>query len=139
MKENNNPNQWKNTNPPTSQIIEDIKNEDSYVCLEQDEIVGVFFFKVHIDPTYLVINGKWLNDEEYGVIHRIASKYNKKGIASFIINWCKQKTNNIRIDTHHDNLPMQNLLLKHNFKYCGIIKLLNGENRIAYQFSTYDK
>ena len=40
---------------------------------------------------------------------------------------------NIRIDTHHDNKIMQHNILKHGFTYCGIIYLLSGDKRLAYQ------
>ena len=42
-------------------------------------------------------------------------------------------TDNIRIDTHKDNKIMQGLLERHGFSYCGIIYLLNGAPRLAYQ------
>ena len=40
---------------------------------------------------------------------------------------------NIRIDTHKDNSIMQHNILKHGFSYCGIIYLLSGDERLAYQ------
>lgn len=43
------------------------------------------------------------------------------------------ETNNIRIDTHWDNKPMQGALAKAGFHYCGIIHLLDGDERLAYQ------
>ena len=39
----------------------------------------------------------------------------------------------IRIDTHEDNVVMQNLLKKLGFKFCGIIHLKNGDKRLAYE------
>ena len=134
MKEQNNPNQWKNSNPTKEQVIDDINKNLSYVCVDK-EIVGVFFFNIDVDPTYLKIDGSWLNDEKYGVIHRIASKTNGKGVGTFCIKWTIAQCDNIRIDTHEDNIPMRNLLAKLGFKYCGIIELFNKEKRLAYQFS----
>ena len=40
---------------------------------------------------------------------------------------------NIKIDTHEDNLIMQKLLEKNSFKYCGVIYLLDGSKRIAFE------
>ena len=34
---------------------------------------------------------------------------------------------------HRDNHIMQHLLAKHGFSQCGIIHLLNGDERLAYQ------
>ena len=38
----------------------------------------------------------------------------------------------LRIDTHRDNKIMQTLLAKNGFQYCGVIRLTNGEPRLAY-------
>ena len=42
------------------------------------------------------------------------------------------ETNNIRIDTHWDNKPMQGALAKAGFHYCGFTHLLDGDERLAY-------
>lgn len=133
MKENNNPDQWKNTNPTEKQVIDDISNGHSFVCVDE-VIVGVFYFNKEVDPTYLKIDGAWINDEEYGVIHRIAVGKNQKGVGTLCIKWVIDQCDNVRIDTHHDNIPMKNLLNKLGFQYCGIIELLNKEKRMAYQY-----
>ena len=39
----------------------------------------------------------------------------------------------IRIDTHRDNIPMQKMLNKNGFIYCGIIYLLDGKERFAFE------
>lgn len=80
MKQTNNPTQWGDHKPAISQIIDDIEKKKSYVCINEEEIVGVFYFNIEEDITYNYIEGNWLNDEEYGVIHRIAVKQNTRGI-----------------------------------------------------------
>ena len=55
MAEHGNPNQWKNTNPPRERVEQDIREGKSYVCVEKDEILGVFYFAIEEDPTYAVI------------------------------------------------------------------------------------
>jgi len=85
------------------------------------------------DSTYTKINGAWLSDAPYSVIHRIARAKNAKGIGAFCINWCLEKAKNIRIDTHKDNAPMLKLLDNLGFTYCGIIWLENGDERLAFQ------
>ena len=39
----------------------------------------------------------------------------------------------IKVDTHKDNISMQKLLRKNDFKYCGIIYLEDGSERIAFE------
>ena len=134
MRETNNPNQWGTTKPTIFQVESDIQKGKSNVCIsDENEIVGVFYFNIEEDPTYNIIDGKWLNDDEYGVIHRIAVKKNTKGIGTFCINWAYEKCHNLKIDTHENNIPMRSLLKKLGFEYCGVIYLLDGNPRNAYQ------
>lgn len=134
MRENGNPTQWGDCYPPLSLLKADIALGNLYVCVEQDEIIGVFCHYIGFDPTYEVIyNGKWLNSLPYGVIHRIAVAKHKKGVASFCFDYCFSRRGNLKVDTHANNIPMQRSLAKNGFKYCGIIHLENGEERIAYQ------
>jgi RimJ/RimL family protein N-acetyltransferase len=134
MQENGNKNQWTEGYPQQKLIEDDIKKGNSYICIDENEIIGTFYFGQEIELTYkLISNGKWMNDETYGVIHRIAVSRNKKGIATYCINWCFELCGNIRIDTHRENIPMQKTLEKLGFKYCGVIHLNNGDERIAFQ------
>ena len=134
MRSSGNPNQWGTTNPPREVVINEIKEGHNYVITNGDTICASFFFNVMEDPTYLVIeDGSWLNDSPYGVIHRIGSDGTCKGVLETALNFAFTKTNNIRIDTHNDNKIMQHLLVKNGFTKCGIIHLLNGDPRIAFQ------
>lgn len=136
MAEHGNPNQWKNTNPSEERIRQDIAEGKSYVCTAENEILGVFYFAIEDDPTYAKIyEGTWANAKKYGVVHRIASAGKAKGVGSFCVNWAFEQFPNIKIDTHHDNIVMQNMLKKNGFSYCGIIYLENGEERLAFQKS----
>ncbi|MGM9551179.1 MAG: GNAT family N-acetyltransferase [Clostridia bacterium] len=133
MADNNNPNQWGSVYPPRQLIENDI--DSMYVCMENDFIACVFYYAQENDPTYDVIyEGSWQNDLPYGVVHRIASSHITKGAARFCLNWAYEKCKNLRIDTHKDNIPMQNLLNSLGFKYCGIIHCDHtGDERMAFQ------
>ncbi len=134
MAETGNPNQWGNMKPKREWIEADIIQGNSYVCVEDDKIAAVFFYKYGEDPTYVKIyDGAWVNDKPYGVVHRIASAGTVKGAGSFCLNWAYEQCCNLKIDTHRDNIVMQNTLKKNGFVYCGIIYLEDGDERIAYQ------
>ena len=134
MADHGNPNQWKKTNPPRERVEQDILEGKSHVCVDGDEILGVFYFAKEIDPTYVTIyEGQWKNEREYAVVHRIASAGKAKGVGSFCMNWAYEQFPNVKIDTHRDNVVMQNMLKKNGFQYCGIIHLANGEERLAFQ------
>ena len=51
----------------------------------------------------------------------------------FCFNECFKMFPSLKIDTHKDNIPMQKVLLRNGFKFCGIIHLENGDERLAYQ------
>ena len=133
MAESGNPDQWGTGYPPEEMIRQDIRNGKSYVNLEGDHIRAVFYFAVEADPTYSYIEGAWLNDAPYGVIHRIAVDDSGRGVAAECFAFAAQQCENLRIDTHEKNIPMQRCLAKNGFTRCGTIYLEDGDPRIAYQ------
>ena len=135
MKNNGNPNQWEDRYPEVSTVENDIKTGISYVCVENGGIVGTFVFFTGEDPTYRVIeNGEWNSDREpYGVIHRVASNGVAKGVTRAAFSYGLERSGYVRIDTHEDNKPMQHLIAKAGFAYCGVIHLADGDPRLAYQ------
>ena len=133
MRSTGNMYQWSAVYPSLESLEQDMARGASYVCVESGRAVATFFFAVADDPTYKVIEGgHWLNDEPYGVIHRIASDGSVKGVLRHVLDFCFSKVANIRIDTHHDNKLMHSALLRYGFCYCGIIHLANGHERLAY-------
>lgn len=134
MRENGNPTQWPETYPNLDDLKNGIADGYHYVCTQDDEIIATFFYKVGVDETYnKIYNGQWINDDEYGVIHKIASR--AKGAGAFCINFAVNDCKNLKIDTHEVNKPMRNLLEKLGFTYCGIVLVEKDEERVAYQKS----
>lgn len=135
MIETGNPNQWVNGYPSRVNLLQDMSEDNSYVCVDEEgEIVATFYYKEGIEPTYARIDdGAWLDDRPYGVVHRIASSGKHKGIAVYCLEWCFQQCGNIRVDTHRENRVMQSILTKLGYQKCGIIYLLSGAERIAFQ------
>ena len=136
MRATGNATQWAGGYPAESLIREDIERGNFYLCMEDGEILGVFYYAEENDPTYDVIyDGAWQNDKPYAVIHRIAVSRDShgKGVAAFIFDSCFARFPNLKIDTHKDNLPMHRALEKRGFVRCGIIHLANGDERIAFQ------
>ena len=101
--------------------------------LAAPHIVAYFALLPSPEPTYSYIDGAWLTDEPYGVIHRMASYPEVHGIFSAIIDYAASRYSHLRIDTHRDNRIMQHLIEKHGFTYCGIIWLQDGTERLAYE------
>ena len=142
MRQSGNMYQWGDGYPSEAVITADIKKNGGFVIEEGDgehqssgKIVGYFAFLPSPEPTYSKIyDGEWLDDtQSYHVLHRIASYPDTHGILSSIMDFSFSHDTNIRIDTHRDNKIMQHNILKHGFTYCGIIYLLSGDERFAYQ------
>lgn len=134
MRANGNMTQWDDSYPSREQIEVDIDNGQCFVGEDTaGKVVMTFVFIMGEDPTYKVIEGQWINNEPYGTIHRIASDGSHSRIVERACDFGFGLTQNIRIDTHEDNHPMQNALNRMDFKKCGIIICRNGTPRIAFQ------
>ena len=135
MARTGNASQWGTAYPPQSLIEDDIQKGCCYagVC-DDGHIHCVFALIGGADPTYLRIDGAWLNDEPYYTIHRIASDGQYHGVFKECIDFCKEKSRNLRIDTHENNATMHHLVKQNGFIRCGIIYLESGAPRVAYHF-----
>lgn len=133
--------QWQNNYPNTETISNDIDNNHSYVLLKDSKIVATAAVSFDGEKTYdSIYEGEWISNNEYAVIHRIAvdSTYKGLGLSSEIIKNVEQLCLNkcihsIKVDTHEENIPMQKLLEKNKFQYCGIIYLEDRSKRIAFE------
>jgi len=135
MKNNGNPTQWGADYPNEEIVVRDISDGNLYVCIENNTIVGVFAFIIGDEPTYQIIeNGAWHSSMQYGTIHRIASDDSIRGISRYCFDFCREKCNYLRIDTHRDNKPMLAAIQKYGFQECGIIHVRDGSERIAFDY-----
>lgn len=137
-----NTSQWQEGYPSRELLKEDIEKEQCFVCIdsnnyyenEEDAIIGVFVLTGAEESYENIYDGEWLDDEPYRIVHRVGSTGDVKGVGQYSIEWSVENYENIKIDTHEDNIPMQNLLDKLNFKRCGYITSeVDGTPRIAYQ------
>lgn len=133
MAAHGNAGQWVNGYPSPELLRQDIAKGQSYIVEADGRAVGTFCFVLGVDPTYKEIEGRWLDDAPYGTIHRIASSGAVKGVADACLKFCRGLILHIRIDTHADNYPMQQWILKNGFTYCGIIHVEDGTPRRAYE------
>ena len=133
--------QWQGEYPQEDIIKEDIDNNVSYVLEVNNQVSAIASIIFGVEETYNeIFNGEWLSNGAYATIHRIAVKNNCKGmgLSNFLIQHVERLCNernikSIKVDTHKNNLVMNKLLLKSGFKYCGIIFLTDGNERLAYE------
>ena len=135
MRSVGNPTQWGNTHPPRESVEEDIRCGVCRVAEDDGRIYAVFALIPGPDPTYSKIDGAWLNDRPYAVMHRVATDGSRHGVMQEIFRYAGLFYDELRIDTHKDNIVMQHAVLHGGFKYCGVIYLANGDPRLAYQRS----
>ena len=136
MRASGNHSQWVDGYPKREMVEDDIARRVSYVIEGDDGIPhAVFMFSVEDDPTYALIeDGDWLDDEPYGVIHRIGSDGQLRGVLGLAVDYCTNVIGSIRIDTHADNAIMHHVLEKRGFERCGTIYCHDGSPRVAYQY-----
>ncbi len=94
--------QWQNNYPNKEIIIADINGGHLFIYEDKEVLATMSVF--NFDPVYEHINGAWLNQNNYIVIHRIAVSNKGLGLKitdrfyKFIFDYFKVK--DIRIDTH---------------------------------------
>ena len=134
--------QWSDEYPSAADVYMDMENGSSYVLCDGDRVIGYSAIVFSDDVNYQKIDGRWLNDESYGVIHRtsILSSCKGKGLAGMFFDYAEKLAkekgiHNMRIDTHKDNVPMQHCIAKHGYTYCGVVYMVNGDGspRDAFQ------
>ena len=91
------------------------------------------------EPAYDAIEGAWLTDGDYVVLHRMAVTDGEKGrgVATEFM-WrveamaCGRGTGSMRVDTNFDNRYMLRMLGRLGFVYCGKVRYRSGE-RLAFE------
>lgn len=135
--------QWQDGYPDEETLMGDINEGESYVVEDKGgEVCATFVLSFRGELTYSVIDGgEWLTpiDTKYGVVHRIAIDDTVRGcgVGELIFKEVEpiaveNNAKSIRVDTHRLNKPMQRILEKLGYKYCGIIYVRDGD-RLAYE------
>jgi GNAT superfamily N-acetyltransferase len=132
--------QWQDGYPTAEIIAADIAKSESYLLENNGVILATAVISFTGEITYNTIDGQWINSNPYVVVHRLAVRdaARRSGLAQQLMLYAEalalnRGINDIRVDTHQDNLAMQALLDRLGYTLCGKITLLSGAARIAYQ------
>ncbi|HUH75315.1 MAG TPA: GNAT family N-acetyltransferase [Chitinophagales bacterium] len=132
-------NQWQNGYPNPQTILDDIANGAAHVLTENEKIIAYVAIIFDIEPAYTIIEGEWLSDGEYVVVHRVAvsKEVKSKGIATHIFKMIEklvieQEIYSIKVDTNFDNIPMLKILDNLGYTYCGEV-YFNHSPRRAFE------
>ncbi|WP_314243024.1 GNAT family N-acetyltransferase [Empedobacter tilapiae] len=131
--------QWQNGYPNLDVVKNDISNGFGYIIENVDNlIIGYIAIIDEIEPAYTAIEGKWLNDDPYIVIHRlaIAQDIKIKGLGTWAMDEIEKiaitkKIQNIKVDTNFDNIGMLRVFEKLGYHYCGEV-YFDGSPRKAF-------
>jgi len=132
--------QWQDGYPAIENITGDIEKGYGYVLCDEDTVIAYGAVVFDGEPTYNDIQGKWLTDLPYVVLHRlaVADEVKNRGVATAfmqkVMELAKQKgIGSFRVDTNFDNLYMHKILSALNFTYCGEIFTERKQQRNAYE------
>lgn len=132
--------QWRPDYPTQQTIHDDIHSGYGYVFEEDAIPVGYCCIIMEEEPAYRHIEGQWVTQNPYAVVHRMAFGTEKRGRglshAAFLTikSLCLSAgIHSIRVDTQEENKVMQHILEKEGFVFCGIIQFGGGPKR-AYEW-----
>lgn len=131
--------QWDENYPRAEHVIADIRNHNGYVIEADGNVVSYGAVVFTGEPAYNDLQGEWLSDIPYVVVHRlaVAQSCQRLGIAERFFYYTEQLAvekgiGSFRVDTNFDNTRMLSLFEKLGFSYCGKISYQQGE-RLAYE------
>lgn len=131
--------QWQTGYPNEGAIAGDLQRGEGYVMEAEGQVRGYACISFAGEPCYNDLEGKWLSDLPYGVVHRMAIDDVCKGKGAapaffrFAEELCRERDiSSIRVDTDGDNRMMQRVLEKQGFTYCGTVCFDNSE-KIAFE------
>ncbi|MCH5715626.1 GNAT family N-acetyltransferase [Niabella hibiscisoli] len=131
--------QWQDGYPNPDTAQEDIEKGWGFVLTEEGAIIAFCALIVNDEPAYDNIDGAWLTNGDFLVVHRVAvsDKVAGKGIATHLFKAIEQYaiTQNIpsiKVDTNFDNPAMLKILEKLQYTYCGEV-MLRGAPRKAFE------
>lgn len=131
--------QWDDSYPARQHIAADIDAGNGYVLFLSGRVIAYGAIVFSGEPAYTSIQGRWLSDRQFVVLHRlaVADEVKRQGIATRFMEEAENLSrakgfHSSRIDTNCDNVYMQRILEKRNFIYCGEIFYERG-SRMAYE------
>jgi GNAT superfamily N-acetyltransferase len=131
--------QWQDGYPNPEVVKKDIEAGIGFVLTEGDTIVGYTAALINDEPAYAGIEGKWLTNDDFVVVHRIAISQNHigKGLSAKMLAFVEDYaiSNNIfsiKADTNFDNIPMMKIFERRGYTYCGEV-YFRGSARRAYE------
>jgi GNAT superfamily N-acetyltransferase len=131
--------QWQDGYPNPEVVKNDIEKGIGYVLTQNQEIIGYCAVLINDEPAYSGIEGKWLSDNDFVVVHRIAiaETHLGKGLSKIMMSFIEElavKNNiySVKADTNFDNYAMMKSFENAGYVYCGEV-YFRGSARKAFE------
>lgn len=125
--------QWQQGYPNLGTVENDIAKGFGYVLTVNDEVAVYAALLLNDEPAYSTIEGAWLSDGEFVVVHRVAvdEKFAGQGLTKKLFDHIEDFTReqgiqSIKVDTNFDNIAMLKILESKGYSYCGEVFLAGG-------------
>ena len=125
--------QWQEGYPNLGTVESDIAKGFGYIMAVDGEISVYVALILNDEPAYSTIEGAWLSNGEFVVVHRVAvdEKFAGQGMVKILFDHIEEFTRShgiqsIKVDTNYDNIPMLKILENKGYSYCGEVVLAGG-------------
>lgn len=125
--------QWQEGYPNLNTVETDIENGFGYVMTVNGEIAVYTALILNDEPAYDNIDGAWLSNGEFVVVHRVAvdEKFAGQGMVKKLFDHIEDFTRfhgiqSVKVDTNFDNIAMLKILESKSYTYCGEVFLAGG-------------
>jgi len=125
--------QWQNGYPNLDTVESDIAKSFGYVMTVDGEIAVYAALILNDEPAYSTIEGEWLSNGEFVVVHRVAvdEKFAGQGMVKKLFDHIEEFTKSngiqsVKVDTNFDNIAMLKILEGKGYSYCGEVCLAGG-------------
>lgn len=131
--------QWQNGYPNLDTVESDIAKGFGYVLTVGGKIAVYAALILNDEPAYSTIEGAWLSNGEFVVVHRVAvdEKFAGQGMVKKLFDHIEDFTRShgiqsVKVDTNYDNTAMLKILESKGYSYCGEV-VLSGGVRKAFE------
>ncbi len=125
--------QWQQGYPNLDTVESDLSKGFGYVMTVNNEIAVYVALTLNDEPAYSTIEGAWLSNGEFVVVHRVAvdEKFAGKGLVKILFDHIEDFTRShgiqsVKVDTNFDNTAMLRILETKGYSYCGEVFLAGG-------------
>lgn len=131
--------QWQDGYPNEEVVKHDIEKGVGYVLTVDEVVAGYAAILINDEPAYNDLNGNWITNGDFVVLHRLAvsDDFLGQGIATRILIHTEflafeNDISSIKVDTNFDNAPMLKIFEKLSYQYCGEVTFRGGV-RMAFE------